>query len=500
MNITRRTLALIALLSGLATALVVHAGVAGTQAQQDALAALKHPATVTAVQRGETLVAIAPRTTTAPAPRNISPPASDASSGSAHRGGSTTAGGPSPTTSTTTTATTPTNLGLPKIGHIFVVSLSTPSLEAAFGRASSATYLRSLLHSGTLLTGYRSLGHGELADQLALLSGQAPNPDTTAGCPRYVAFPDDAAPNRAGLVGGRGCVYPSTALTLADQVTNSGRQWGAYVEGMGSTPCPTPQTGGTEDSAIPGVDAGYDTLHNPFIFFPSLTGSGDCYLDEGDTDTRLAPLLQRSVAATPALTYLAPDACADGALSDRAGTTTTTAATTTTGTPTTDGLVTTTTAVTSTTAAPAATTAETATTTAAATTPATVAATTSATAATTTAASATTAGRDDYCAAGQASGITAEDQFLASWVPLILASKAYKVNGVLVIAFSGVTPKRGSKPFSTGALVISRWTTKGKRILTAYDPYSLLHSLEDMLDLQPLANATEAPEFAKRVL
>jgi hypothetical protein len=497
MNLSLRTLAVIALLSGLATALIIHAGLARTAAQQDVLAALKHRETVTAVQQGETVVAIAPRVSTASAPQNVSPPAADTPPAAA-ASTSTTTSAATATNATTTTATRPTNVGLPKVGHVFVVSLSTSSLTAAFGEQSSATYLHSLLASGTLLSGYRSLGHGELADELALLSGQAPNRDTTAGCPRYVAFPQTATANAAGLVSGNACVYPDSVLSLADQVQNAGKQWGAYVDGMGSTPCPTPQTGGSEDAAISTAAAGYDTLHNPFIFFPSLTGSGECYLSEGDT-TLLTPVLQRSVAATPELTYIAPNACADGGRSNAPGTNTTAVGPSTSDTP---GTGTGTSAV-----APETTASATATTTAAtagATTPtAGLTTTTSAgltTPATTTAESSTAAGRDDVCAPGDASGITAENDFLTAWVPQILASKAYAANGVLVITFAGVTPPHGHTPFATGALVISRWTGKGKRITTAYDPYSMLHSLEDMLDLQPLGRAAGAPAFARRVL
>jgi hypothetical protein len=68
---------------------------------------------------------------------------------------------------------------------------------------------------------------------------------------------------------------------------------------------------------------------------------------------------------------------------------------------------------------------------------------------------------------------------------------------VLIIAFTGAGARSGA---DTGALVLSRWTPRGRRIATAYSAYSLLHSIEDMLDLAPLARATGAPAFAERVL
>jgi hypothetical protein len=101
------------------------------------------------------------------------------------------------------------------------------------------------------------------------------------------------------------------------------------------------------------------------------------------------------------------------------------------------------------------------------------------------------------CADGSASGLAAEDTFLQTWVPKIEASAAYKKDGVIVIAFTGDGGKNAAR---TGALVLSRWTHKGKTISTSYGPYSVLRSMEDMLDLQPLAHAATAPSFAASVL
>jgi hypothetical protein len=101
------------------------------------------------------------------------------------------------------------------------------------------------------------------------------------------------------------------------------------------------------------------------------------------------------------------------------------------------------------------------------------------------------------CPSGDPSGLAAEDAFLAAWVPRILGSAAYRDDGVLIIAFTGAG---GRARADTGALVLSRWTPRGKRISTSYGAYSLLRSIEDMLDLAPLANAATAPSFARLVL
>ncbi len=102
------------------------------------------------------------------------------------------------------------------------------------------------------------------------------------------------------------------------------------------------------------------------------------------------------------------------------------------------------------------------------------------------------------CPAGQPSGIAAEDAFLKQWVPKITGSAAYRAGGVLVIALVASAP--AAHPATTGALVLSRYTPRGRRIATPYDPYGLLRSMEDMLNDAPLAHAAGATSFARAVL
>jgi hypothetical protein len=104
------------------------------------------------------------------------------------------------------------------------------------------------------------------------------------------------------------------------------------------------------------------------------------------------------------------------------------------------------------------------------------------------------------CPAGQPVGIAAEDAFLKLWVPRILASPAYKDDGVLILAFAGEPGRHPGRVSRTGALVISGHAKKGKVVSTAYQPYSLLRSLEDMLGDTALAHAQAAPSFAQAIL
>jgi hypothetical protein len=107
------------------------------------------------------------------------------------------------------------------------------------------------------------------------------------------------------------------------------------------------------------------------------------------------------------------------------------------------------------------------------------------------------------CPAGKPAGLAGEDAFLKLWVPRILDSQAYKQDGALIIAFTsgqatGATA--GPDPVRTGALVISRYGAPGHTIAHAYDPYSLLRSVDDLLGFKPLVNAARARSFVAAAL
>jgi hypothetical protein len=92
-------------------------------------------------------------------------------------------------------------------------------------------------------------------------------------------------------------------------------------------------------------------------------------------------------------------------------------------------------------------------------------------------------------------------------VPKILASPAYKADGLLVVAFAGdVTPPANpasppaDAPVREGALLVSRFAQAGSTAASAYDPYALLRSLEDVFALRALARAAPAHSFAPTVL
>jgi phosphatidylinositol-3-phosphatase len=107
------------------------------------------------------------------------------------------------------------------------------------------------------------------------------------------------------------------------------------------------------------------------------------------------------------------------------------------------------------------------------------------------------AGFRGKCPEGTADGAAAADATLAKLVPEILASPAYKEDGLLIVSFGAADPAPPADPAAApevdpkkvGALLVSPLLTPGATDGVAYDPYSLLRSLEDMFGLQPLEKA-----------
>ena len=75
---------------------------------------------------------------------------------------------------------------LPPVKHVFLIVLGENGYEEAFGATSPAPYLaKTLREQGELLPNYYAVTKGDLANQIALLSGQGPTVETAANCPSY---------------------------------------------------------------------------------------------------------------------------------------------------------------------------------------------------------------------------------------------------------------------------------------------------------------------------
>ena len=345
----------------------------------------------------------------------------------------------------------------PKIGHVFVIVLENESYASTFGSPSADPYLASTLpRQGALLTQYYGIGHESNDNYLAMISGQAPNPQNQADCQIYTSFLGTGPVVPPGQALGTGCVFPSSVSTVANQLTTAGRNWKGYMQDMGNNPSreaavcahPALNTQDKTQSAVAGD--GYATRHDPFVYFHSIIdsqaycaahvvplGSASGALPSGvpKGTTGLATDL-KSVAKTPALSFIVPNLCNDG---------------------------------------------------------------------------------HDYPCVNQSSGASALadiDAFLSTWVPKITGSPAFKRDGLLVITFDesagpqsdstaccgegpapntplpGITGLGGGR---VGAVLLSPFIAPGTVSSTPYNHYSLLASIESELGLQRLGYAADAP-------
>jgi hypothetical protein len=214
-------------------------------------------------------------------------------------------------------ATTPSGTGeQPPIKHVFLIVLSDQGAEAAFGPSSPAPYLaKTLTGEGELLENYYAVAGGELANAIALISGQGPTPQTASDCPQYT----DLAPGTTGAEGqvlGSGCVYPRQTLTLANQLADAGKTWKAYVEGVEAggpgqpTSCRHPALGASDPSNAPSPADAYVTWRNPFAYFHSLIDGSECAQDDVGLGQLASDL--KVASTTPTLAYVVPGRCNDG--------------------------------------------------------------------------------------------------------------------------------------------------------------------------------------------
>jgi hypothetical protein len=203
---------------------------------------------------------------------------------------------------------------LPAIKHVFVIMLSDEPYAAAFGPESAAPYLsHTLERRGTLLARYYGVAQGQLANGVALLSGQGPTPATAANCPTYEPV-TPATEGAEGQLLGDGCAYPASTPTLPGELEVKRLTWRAYVqelgEGEGSAPsCGHPPMGATDPTTAAGSQAPDATAANPIVYFQGLAEARSCASDDVGLSSLAADLA--SAARTPTLSYIAPDRCHD---------------------------------------------------------------------------------------------------------------------------------------------------------------------------------------------
>jgi hypothetical protein len=359
---------------------------------------------------------------------------------------------------------------LPPIKHVWLIALSGQSFANVLAQSKTDPYLaKQLVPKGTLLSTYTLSASSELANGIALLSGQGVNVDTEQNCPTYTELQPPTINATTGLTEGVGCVYPHEVQTLADELTAAGLTWKAYVQGMqkgapgstddsssapatstttstpadtsttpsstsgtnsatgtptaaspatGATPtqtagevsCRHPELGAADPNQIPAPGDPYLTFRNPFVYFHSLLDSGACASNDVDLGQLQGNL--STPADTPNLSWIVPSACNDGSSTP--------------------------------------------------------------------------------CAAGAPAGLAPADAFLKEVVPRILATSAYGKEGLIVIVPD--SPPSSSANAATkpvGALLISPFVRSDARVAESFNDFSLAKSLARLFGVLPLGHAND---------
>jgi hypothetical protein len=205
---------------------------------------------------------------------------------------------------------------LPPIKHVFVIVLENKNFNETFAEDSPADYFnKTLLPQGQFLRQFYAIGHLSLPNYIAMLSGQAPNPQTQADCTFYSEFVAAPVLDPNGQAVGEGCVYPALVPTVADQLEAKGLTWKGYMEDMGNSAtdpktCRHPDINTQDATQKAEVGDQYAARHNPFVYFHSIIDEPSCAANDVPLD-RL-PVDLASAATTANFSFITPNLCSDG--------------------------------------------------------------------------------------------------------------------------------------------------------------------------------------------
>jgi len=175
------------------------------------------------------------------------------------------------------------------VKHVFIVVLENARASEVTGPRFSTTmpYLASLAAKGVTLDQMYAIGHASLGNYIALTSGYAPNPKTSADCFLY------------------DCIYPAGQDdNVANQLEAKHRTWKAYLDGI-DQPCQHPLFPGTPDP----YQSGYATRHNPFVYYASIVDDATRCRNHVVPFPRLATDL--AVNRAPSYAFISPSTCHD---------------------------------------------------------------------------------------------------------------------------------------------------------------------------------------------
>lgn len=207
---------------------------------------------------------------------------------------------------------------LPPIKHVFMIVLSDEPYALTFGPESPAPYIaHTLEHRGELLPRVYAVAHEGLADEVALVSGLGPTPQTEADCPTFSDILPSIPDSAGQYTGDTGCIYPRAAETIGSQLEAKHLSWRVYAEALGETgstshpvACWHPEFEAADPSAQTPAGERFATFLDPFTYFDGVLHSPSCAHDDVGLEALYGDL--KNPASTPAFSYIVPDLCDDG--------------------------------------------------------------------------------------------------------------------------------------------------------------------------------------------
>ncbi|MGH8232749.1 MAG: alkaline phosphatase family protein [Rhodanobacteraceae bacterium] len=171
---------------------------------------------------------------------------------------------------------------------------------------------------GALLVNYYAIGHESLDNYIAMISGQAPNPDTQNDCPIVTNFKlTRPGLDAHGQIVGRGCVYPANVGTVANQLSKAGLTWKGYMEDMGNDPhreaiaCGRSPLGSRDATGYATRTDEYASKHDPFVYFRSIFDH-TAFCKAHVVNLEQLKIDLKHIDTTPNFSYITPGLCHDG--------------------------------------------------------------------------------------------------------------------------------------------------------------------------------------------
>jgi hypothetical protein len=130
----------------------------------------------------------------------------------------------------------PAATGAQRVKHVFVITLENKNYADTFGTSTQNPYMIGTLKPmGAILNQYYGTGHVSLDNYIAMMSGQPDTLQTMADCQSYNDLKLSTITSD-GVVAGTGCVYPASVKALPDQLVAKNLSWKGYMEDMGNDP------------------------------------------------------------------------------------------------------------------------------------------------------------------------------------------------------------------------------------------------------------------------